>query len=109
MDETTYLMVQELESPIKINRFTFLFDAFIVAGYIMVMYQLNFLVYSFLKIPYGLFCGIWGIFLVLPSAYNRKRKNWQNIIITSTSMRSKRKIVPVKKQFKDYASPIGEK
>lgn len=92
--QTSFNTVKELEAPIKATRFFYLFDICFIGIYGVVTYQLKFLVYSSLTIPYLLFCLLWGIYFILPAPYNKKRKNWQNIIITMIAFSEKKKYYP---------------
>jgi len=106
--QTSFNTVQEIDAPIQLNKFLFLTDLIIMGVYVMIMYQLKGFVYSYLQIPYIIVSAIWGIFFILPSNYNPKRKNWQNIIITMIALKEKRKFEPIRKEIKDYDKPIGE-
>ena len=82
-----YTTIKELETPTKITRFLYFFDALFIGVYTFISYELVAShVYSKLRPLYFINCVLWGLFFIVPAIGNSQRKNWQNIINTLLNM-----------------------
>ena len=85
MEEFT--TIKDLETPVKITRYLYFFDALFIAAYTFISYELLAPhIYSVLQPLYFVNCVLWGIFFVVPAIGNSRRRNWQNILNTIINM-----------------------
>lgn len=78
--ESNLIIVQELNAPIKINRWLYLFDLFFLIGFVAVSFFFSRFVHSTLTIPYLLFSLIVAILLTLHSPYNPQKRIFQTVL-----------------------------
>lgn len=76
-----YLVAQEIKSQTKIASNMYAFDLFFLVSFGGICYVFSFLVHSNLKILYAIFCAIIGVFLTIPSSFNKKRRNYQSLLL----------------------------
>ena len=79
--EQEYTITQEIKSETKIQWGIYAFDFFFLIIYAIVTYMLSKVVHEALVVPFFLFSAAMGIFLTMPSMFNKKRRNYQSIII----------------------------
>ena len=78
--EGNLTIVQELNAPIKVNRWLYLFDLFFIIGYLAVCLFLSRFVHSSLTVPYAVFSVAVSILLTLRSPYNPQKRIFQTIL-----------------------------
>ena len=78
--EGSLTIVQELNSPIKLNRWLYLFDLFFILGFLAVCLFFSRFVHSSLTLPYGIFSAVVSILLTLRSPYNPQKRIFQTIL-----------------------------
>lgn len=76
-----YIVVQEIKSETKVGKSIYLFDFFFLLTYGAVSFLLGSMVHSMLQIPFYIWSAVWGIFLTLKSGWNKKRRNWESILL----------------------------
>ena len=76
-----YLVTQEIESPSKVSKHIEIVDFFFVLVYMAVAYSLSPLVHPHLKIIYFIYSFLFSIFLTSKSVFNKKRRNYESIIL----------------------------
>lgn len=76
-----YTITREIRSETKVGLGIYAFDFFFLIIYAMVTFILRYMVHEALYVPFLIFSLLMAIFLTLPSAYNRKRRHYQSIII----------------------------
>lgn len=79
--DNTFISIKEIKTPVKLSAKIYLYDFIFVCVYSVIMYQLHFLVSDYLDYLYLAFCIIWGIFLTMPSRYNKEKRNWQTLFL----------------------------
>ncbi len=76
-----YIMLKELSSPFKINKFIYAADLFILVGFVASGLILKNLVYPDLQLFFMIYhIGI-GCFMTAPSFANPQKRNIQSVII----------------------------
>ena len=76
-----YINPQEIKSETKVGFGLYAFDFFFLIFYAMFTYILGNIVHDAIRIPYYIFSCIMGLTLTIPSPLNKKRRNYQSIII----------------------------
>ena len=76
-----YLITEEIESPNRVFKNVEVADFFFVIGYMCVAFALRSLVHPALHIPYLISSLLFCIFLTCRSAWNRKRRNYESLIL----------------------------
>lgn len=76
-----YLVVQEVSSETKVSKNIFLFDLFFILVFFTVSAILGSLVHSSFRILYYIFSAVVALFLTGKSGKNRKRRNYESIIL----------------------------
>lgn len=76
-----FIVTQEIKSPVKVAKGIYIFDFFFLIAYIGVSLVLSNLVNGALFVPFLAFSFIMAIYLVSSSWANRKRRNYQSIIL----------------------------
>lgn len=79
--EEQYTIAQEIKSESKVGFVFYAFDFFFLIIYAIITYILANIVHEALVIPFWIFSLLMGLFLTMPSNLNRKRRNYQSIII----------------------------
>lgn len=79
--EEEYTITQEIKSETRVGAGLYAFDFFFLLVYGIVTYILANIVHDALVIPFYIFSLLMAIFLTMPSIFNRKRRNYQTIII----------------------------
>lgn len=77
-------ITKEIKSEAKVILWLYAFDFLFLVFYILGTNMLDGYVYPALKIPYYIFSIMCGIILTLPSSSNKKRRNYQAIMIYLT-------------------------
>lgn len=76
-----YLNPQEIKSETRVALGIYAFDFFFLLFYAIFTYMLRNMVHNAIRIPYYIFSVCMAIFLTMPSTFNRKRRNYQSLII----------------------------
>ena len=79
--EQEYIVTNELKSEPKVGVKVFISTFYFLMFYGIVFYNLKIFVHERLMIPYTIFSVVTGIFLTMPSIFNRKRKVYQSIVL----------------------------
>lgn len=91
-----YLITEEIESPSKVTKHIEAFDFFFIIIYVGVSFALMGGVYSALKPFYMIFSLAVAVFLTSKSAFNKKRRNYESLILL------------LKKDYEIYRPLYGE-
>lgn len=76
-----YVVVQDIKSETKVGKNIFLYDFFFLLVYGAVSMMLSNLVHSSLHIPFYIFSAVCAIFLTMKSTWNKKRRNWESLML----------------------------
>ena len=76
-----YIMLKELDTPFKINKFIYALDLFILAGFTGLGALFQEMVFSKLQVVFFIFNFLTGCFLTAPSFANPQKRNFQSIFI----------------------------
>ena len=76
-----YIVTQEIKSETKVGKVIYVFDFLFIVVYIMVSYLLSYVVADELHVPFYIFSVIMAIILTMPSFANKKRRNYQSILL----------------------------
>lgn len=76
-----YLVVEEVKSQTKVRKGIFVFDLFFIVVWMTMTGMLGSIVHSNFKIIYYVFSFCCGLFLTLTSGQNRKRRNYQSMVL----------------------------
>lgn len=76
-----YLVVEEVKSQTKVHKGIFVFDLFFLLVYMTMTGMLGSLVHGNFRIIYYIFSFCCGLFLTVTSGKNRKRRNYQSMIL----------------------------
>lgn len=76
-----YIVVQDMKSETKVSKNIFLFDFFFLLVYGAVSVMLGSGVHSSLRIPYYIYSAVCALFLTMKSGWNKKRRNWESLIL----------------------------
>lgn len=76
-----YLVTQEIESPSRVAKHIEITDFFFCLVYMAVIYALSPLVHEYLKIIYYIYSFLFALFLTSKSTFNKKRRNYESIIL----------------------------
>lgn len=77
-----YILTKEIRSETKIGFANlYVFDFFFLIIYGILVYMLGILVTPDLKVAYYIFSAVMAILLTMPSMVNKKRRNYQSLII----------------------------
>lgn len=76
-----YIVTQEIKSETKVGKVIYVFDFFFLVVWIMVSYMLAYMVADELHVPFYIFSVIMAIILTMPSFSNKKRRNYQSILL----------------------------
>ncbi len=98
--EDSLTIVQELNSPIKLNRWLYLFDLFFIMGFLAVCLFFSRLVHSSLTLPYGMFSLVVSILLTLRSPYNPQKRIFQTILFMVKKDRAVYRPISMEKEDK---------
>lgn len=79
--EESYLITQEIKSPAKVGLWIYASDFFFLMFYIFLTWTIKDRVVPELRVLFYIFSGFVGIYLTLPSIFNRKRRNYQSAIL----------------------------
>lgn len=74
-------VTEELKSETKVWTGIYIFDFFFLIIYIGITYLLRSFVHQDIRILYYIFSVFMGIFLTMPSHFNKRRRNYQSILI----------------------------
>ena len=74
------IIPQELNAPIKVWKFLYLFDLFFIISYFAVSAVFAGFVHSSLQIPYYIFTALMAVLLTLRSPYNPQKRIFQTVI-----------------------------
>ena len=85
-----YIMLKELETPFKINKFIYATDLFILVGFAGLGAVLQGLVFSKLQAVFFIFNLLVGCFLTSPSFTNPKKRNFQSLFLLLRRVQNKR-------------------
>lgn len=85
-----YIMLKELETPFKINKFIYATDLFILVGFAGLGAVLQGLVFSKLQAVFFIFNLLVGCFLTSPSFANPKKRNFQSLFLLLRRVQNKR-------------------
>lgn len=98
--EGSLTIVQELNSPIKLNRWLYLFDLFFIMGFLAVCLFFSRFVHSSLTLPYGMFSLVVSILLTLRSPYNPQKRIFQTILFMVKKDRAVYRPISMEKEDK---------
>lgn len=76
-----YIVVQDIKAETKIGKNMFLFDFFFLLVYAAVTLLFANLVHTMLRIPFYIFSACCGIFLTAKSSWNKRRRNWESMLL----------------------------
>ena len=76
-----YIMLKELDTPFKINKFIYALDLFVLVGFAGVGVLFQGMVFSKLQAVFFIFNFLVGCFLTAPSFANPQKRNFQSIFI----------------------------
>lgn len=76
-----YIVVKDMKAETKVGKFIFLFDFFFLLGYAAVSMMLVKMVQESLSVPFYIFSGVVALFLTLKSPWNKKRRNWESLLL----------------------------
>lgn len=76
-----YIMLKELETPFKINKFIYALDLFILIGFAGIGVALQGMVFSKLQMVFFVFNFLVGCFLTAPSFANPQKRNFQSLFL----------------------------
>ncbi len=76
-----YIITEEIESPAKVVKGIEVFDFFFILFYLVASFVLSNLVYSGFKIIFMIFSLLMATFLTLKSFGNKKRRNFESILL----------------------------
>lgn len=76
-----YLVTKEIKSDIQVVWILYFQDLVFLFIWIAAGWSLQEIVHSSLQVPYNIFSIVMGIILVLPSATNPKRRQYQSIAL----------------------------
>ena len=93
-----YVVAQEIKSETKVGKSIYLFDLFYIIIFMTVSFVFGDAVHEMLKIPYYIFSGVCAVFLTSKSLMNRKRRNFESIILFLR--RDKNVYLPVRNESK---------
>ncbi len=98
-----YIMLRELETPFKINKFIYAIDLFVLVGFAGAGALLQGLVFSKLQVPFFIFNFLAGLFLTAPSFANPQKRNFQSLFLLLRHTQNKRVYhsLPVEYSHKD--------
>ena len=85
-----YIMLKELETPFKINKFIYATDLFILVGFAGLGAVLQGLVFSKLQVVFFIFNLLVGCLLTAPSFANPKKRNFQSLFLLLRRLQNKR-------------------
>ena len=91
----SYIMLKELDSPFKINKFIYATDLFFLVGTAIVGAILQNFVFADLRLIFFIFNFGVGCFLTAPSFANPQKRNFQSILILIRRTKNKRVYYPV--------------
>lgn len=78
---SSWSVTEEIKSQTKVAHGIYLFDFFFVFLCGGVTFLLQYLVHEELRVAFWIFSLAMIIFLTLPSSFNKKRRNYQSILI----------------------------
>ena len=76
-----YIMLKELETPFKINKFIYALDLFILIGFAGLGVALQGMVFSKLQMVFFVFNFLVGCFMTAPSFANPQKRNFQSLFL----------------------------
>lgn len=76
-----YLVMKEIKSPPKINKYIYLSDVCFLMVYAGISLIFVNVVYQYFKIPFLIYSMAMGLILTCPSMYNPKRRNYESVLI----------------------------
>lgn len=76
-----YLVVEEVKAQTKVHKGIFVFDLFFIIVYMTITGMLGSVVHSNFRVVYYIFSFCCGLFLTLTSGKNRKRRNYQSMLL----------------------------
>lgn len=81
MDYEEYTLSQEIKSETKVGLGLYAFDFFFILIYGVVTFVAGNAVHEELRVAFYIFSLLMAIFLTMPSMFNKKRRNYESIII----------------------------
>lgn len=79
-----YLVTEQIESPNKVTKHIEVKDFFFVLFYMAISFALMDFVHQGLRVIYMIFSGFCCLFLTAKSPFNRKRRNYESLILLYT-------------------------
>lgn len=76
-----YIVVQDMKAETKVGKFIFLFDFFFLLAYAAISMMLVKMVHDSLTVPFYVFSGAVALFLTMKSPWNKKRRNWESLLL----------------------------
>lgn len=76
-----YIVAKEIKSETKVYKNLYLFDLFFVIIYFAVSFVLGEAVHEKLRMAFYIFSIFWALFLTAKSRTNRRRRNFESIIL----------------------------
>lgn len=76
-----HIVVQDIKSETKVGKSVYLFDFFFLVTYGAVSFLLGSTVHEMLRIPFYIFSAVCAIFLTMKSNWNKKRRNWESLLL----------------------------
>lgn len=76
-----YVVVQDIKAETKVGKNIYLFDFFFLLVWATVTFMCGSFVHENLRIVFYFFSAACGIFLTLKSSWNKRRRNWESLIL----------------------------
>ena len=76
-----YVVAQDIKVETKVGKSIYLFDFFFLVVYAALTLMLGNLVHRTLLVPFYIFSGVCAIFLTMKSSWNKKRRNWESMLL----------------------------
>lgn len=76
-----YTITKEIKSQTKVGFGIYVFDFMFLVLFGIIAFSLRSMVNDHLLIPYAIFSATVALFLTSPSYFNRKRRNYQSLLL----------------------------
>ena len=77
-----FIVPRQISTELRMNKFLSLSDLIFLIIYGLVIYMFEDMVFGLLQIPYYIFSGVIGFWLILNSFDNRGMKNYKSIYLS---------------------------
>ncbi len=76
-----YIVAKEIKSETKVYKNLYLFDLFFVVIYFAISLVIGTVVHEKMKFAFYVYSVFWALFLTAKSRTNRKRRNYESILL----------------------------